>query len=374
MTEGPARVLLGLAMWVVCAAGLGLVAPPDADAAPLLVLGGLRAGAAVGGAAAAGAPDAAGAPAAPVPAISGHFKLQALDGHAVTDATYRGKWLLVYFGYTSCPDICPTVLVRVGQALDSLGSLADRVQPIFITVDPERDTPQRLSKYLAAFSSRIVGLRGNPEQIQQAARQFHVYYRARALGNGEYTVDHSSFLYVVTPEGQFEKLLADSLPADKLAAELRVLITRFADADDVDEVRLGRGIYRGWCAGCHGRKLQGQPLWQLQDEYAGRRAPAHDQTGHTWSHSDEALFYMTKDGRFPSGPPSYMPAFGDRLTSEQITAVVAYIKASWPVGLRVSQAMLNPGNAGMPANAAKVDWTLPPTCTLSSQVWRATSR
>src|SRR5690349_2642744 len=80
------------------------------------------------------------------PSISGHFQLQTLDGRQVTDATYRGKWLLVYFGYTSCPDVCPTVLVRVGVALDSLGSLADRVQPLFITVDPARDTAQRLSK------------------------------------------------------------------------------------------------------------------------------------------------------------------------------------------------------------------------------------
>jgi mono/diheme cytochrome c family protein len=266
------------------------------------------------------------------------------------------------------------VLLRLGQTLDLLGSLADRVQPIFITVDPARDTSQRLSKYMAAFNSHIVGLRGDPEQTQEAARQFHVYYRARALGNGEYTVDHSSFLYVVTPEGRFEKLLADSLPADKLAGELRALVTRFADADNRAEVMLGKAVYTASCAGCHGRKLQGQPLWQLQDQYAGRRAPAHDQTGHTWSHSDEDLFYITRDGRFPSGPPSYMPAFGDSLTSEQITAVIAFIKASWPIGLRVSQALLNPGFAGMPANSASVDWTLPPTCTLSAQVWRATSR
>jgi len=311
------------------------------------------------------------------PTISGHFELETVEGRAVTDATYRGKWLLVYFGYTSCPDVCPTVLVRVGEALDSLGSLAGRVQPLFITVDPARDTAQRLSKYMAAFDKRIVGLRGDDAQTQEAARQFHVYHRARSLGNGEYTVDHSSFLYVVSPEGRFEKLLADSLPVDKLAAEMRALVTHFADADDLEKVRLGKALYAQRCAACHGRHLQGQPLWQLQDQYAGRRAPAHDQSGHTWSHSDEDLFYMTRDGRFPSTPPSapsFMPAFQDSLTSEQITAVIAYIKASWPIGLRISQALLNPGSAGMPANAANVDWTLPPTCTISAQVWRSTSR
>jgi protein SCO1 len=313
------------------------------------------------------------------PQISGHFALQTLDGREVTDDTYRGKWLLVYFGYTSCPDICPTVLLRVGQALESLGSLSDRVQPIFITVDPARDTTERLSKYMAAFNSHIVGLRGSPDQTRQAARQFHVYYSTRSLGNGgDYTVDHSSFLYVVTPAGHFEKLLADSLAADKLAAELRALVSHFADADDVAKVTAGKALYARWCSGCHGRKLQGQPLWQLQDQYAGRRAPAHDQTGHTWTHSDDDLFSMTRDGRFPSADPvapSYMPAFRQFLTNEQIIAVIAYIKASWPVGLRISQALLNPGNAGMPAlSATDTDWTLPPTCTISAQRWRTSSR
>ena len=157
------------------------------------------------------------------PSISGHFTLQTLDGREVTDAAYRGKWLLVYFGYTSCPDICPTTLLRMGQALQTLGPLADKVQPIFITLDPVRDTRPRLTKYMAAFDARLIGLRGDSEQIREAARQFHVYYRLRSLGNGEYTVDHSSFLYVVGPDGHFAKLLADSVPADQLADELRQL-------------------------------------------------------------------------------------------------------------------------------------------------------
>ena len=329
--------------------------------------------------AAAGAPSQTAPPAdaAPLPSISGHFALQALDGHEVTDAAYRGKWLLVYFGYTSCPDICPTVLLRVGQALDQLGPLADRVQPIFITVDPARDTAQRLKQYMGAFSPRIVGLRGDPQQVGEAARQFHVFYRARDLGNGEYTVDHSSFLYVVSPEGRFEKLLADSLPADKLANELRDLVTHFADADDVAKVAAGKLVYQRWCAQCHGRRLQGQALWQLDDQYAGRRAPAHDQSGHTWAHSDEDLFYMTRDGRFPAtslGAPSYMPAYAAFLSNQQVIEVIAFIKATWPIGLRVSQAMLNPGNAGMPPHSADTQWTLPPTCTISAQRWRTTSQ
>jgi protein SCO1/2 len=155
--------------------------------------------------------------------IPGHFTLQTLDGHEVSDETYRGRWMLIYFGYTYCPDVCPTVLIRMGQALDALGPLASRVQPVFITVDPTRDTAPHLVKYLAAFSPKIVGLRGDPDQIQSAAKQFHVYYRARSLGNGQYSVDHSSYLYVMAPDGHFARLLADSLTADQLADELRKL-------------------------------------------------------------------------------------------------------------------------------------------------------
>ena len=138
-----------------------------------------------------------------------------------------------------------------------------------------------------------------------------------------------------------------------------------ANADDPADVAQGKALYAQRCANCHGRNRQGQPLWQLIDQYAGRRAPAHDESGHTWQHSDEDIFHMTKYGRFaavPADAVSYMPAFKDVLSDDQILAVIAFIKASWPLGLRVSQAMLNPGYAGMPTNADAVEWTLPPNC------------
>lgn len=140
----------------------------------------------------------------------------------------------------------------------------------------------------------------------------------------------------------------------------------FANADDPAEVERGRLVYEDSCASCHGRKLQGQPLWQLMDGYAGRRAPAHDASGHTWQHSDEDLFHMTAFGRFPSAPPhtvSYMPAFRAEMNDRDILAALAFIKSRWPIGLRVSQSLLNPGFAGMPAGAAQANWTLPPNCT-----------
>ncbi len=162
--------------------------------------------------------------AAPLPDIRAHFTLQAPDGHEVTESNYAGRWLLVYFGYTFCPDVCPTVLLNVGQALQSLGAAGARLQPVFITVDPARDTASHLEKYLASFSPRIVGLRGDAQQLAAAARQFHVYYRARSLGNGDYAVDHSSYLYVIAPDGHLVKVLPDSLSLTQLTAELKALV------------------------------------------------------------------------------------------------------------------------------------------------------
>lgn len=150
----------------------------------------------------------------------------------------------------------------------------------------------------------------------------------------------------------------------------------YADAGSPALVLHGSRVYAERCGYCHGRRLQGQALWQLKDAFQGRRAPAHDATGHTWQHSDEDLFQMTKFGRFPSLPPravSYMPAFSKRLSDGDILAVLAYIKSRWPLGLRASQAMLNPGFEGMPADAGKVHWTLPPNCSASLQLWRSES-
>ena len=139
----------------------------------------------------------------------------------------------------------------------------------------------------------------------------------------------------------------------------------FADATDTPLTTLGKRVYADYCASCHGRNLQGQSLWQLDDKFAGRRAPAHDETGHTWQHADEDLVHKTKYGRFaaePADPIPAMPAFAAILDDHQILAALAFIKARWPLGLRVSQAMLNPGLAGMPTDANDVEWRLPPNC------------
>jgi protein SCO1 len=159
-----------------------------------------------------------------VPGIAAQFTLTTSDGRTVSDETYRGKWLLVYFGFTACPEACPTTLLSIGSALDALGPRARDIQPLFITIDPAHDTPKVMARYLTAFDPRIVGLAGTPEQIATASKHYRVYAATRNLGRGEVAVDHSSFIYMVNPRGRVANILTGDLPGHALADELRRLI------------------------------------------------------------------------------------------------------------------------------------------------------
>jgi protein SCO1 len=165
-----------------------------------------------------------GGPVPAIPGIDGHFALETVAGRAVTEASFRGKWLLVYFGYTACPDACPTALGAMAAALDTMGSRAAEVQPLFVTVDPKRDTPAVLANYVKNFDPRIIGLYGTPYETAAAAKAFRVYYQARQLGRGDYAIDHSAFVYVVDPGGRVVELLTGNLPGKTIAAALRDLM------------------------------------------------------------------------------------------------------------------------------------------------------
>ncbi len=157
-------------------------------------------------------------------AIDGRFSLTGTDGRTVTNEDFRGKWQIIYFGYTFCPDVCPTTLAEITNALAGLGPRASEMQPIFITLDPARDSAKVLGAYLKAFDRRFVGLRGDPETIQTLASQFHAYFRLRGLGNGEYTVDHSSYIYVFDRQGAFVELLTADQPGHALTDAFRKLL------------------------------------------------------------------------------------------------------------------------------------------------------
>jgi protein SCO1/2 len=154
--------------------------------------------------------------------VGGHYSLEDLSGRSVTEASFRGKWQLIYFGFTSCPDICPTALHQVHAALDALGSEASNVQPLFVTLDPERDTPDRLAAYLAHFDPRIVGLRGDRGQTEAAVAAFRVFYRVRKAAHSDaYSIDHSSFLFLMKPDGSFARVLQAEDGGHELAGALR---------------------------------------------------------------------------------------------------------------------------------------------------------
>ncbi|HEX4192375.1 MAG TPA: SCO family protein [Stellaceae bacterium] len=154
-------------------------------------------------------------------AIGGPFTLVDGDGKTVTDQRYRGKLLLIYFGYTFCPDVCPTTLNNIAQALVALGPQADSVVPLFITVDPRRDTPSVIGHYVKSFDPRIVGLTGSDAQIAAVAKEYHVYYAAQPAQHGDYLVDHSSLVYLMDRNGKFLKVFAGSLSGGEMADAIR---------------------------------------------------------------------------------------------------------------------------------------------------------
>jgi protein SCO1/2 len=161
--------------------------------------------------------DAGGAP-----EIGGGFTLTDQNGRSVTDHTYDGRYRLIYFGYTFCPDACPTELQTMAEAVDALGPAGAQVQPIFITVDPERDTAEKLAHYVPLFDKRLVGLTGTPAEIATVAKEYKVFYAKAEQPNGTpYLMNHSSFVYLMDPAGRFLTIFPSDMDSDKMAAEIR---------------------------------------------------------------------------------------------------------------------------------------------------------
>jgi protein SCO1/2 len=153
--------------------------------------------------------------------IGGPFRLTAHDGRTVTEADFKGMPVLIFFGFTHCPDICPTTLFEVSQMLERLGPDADKTQALFVTVDPERDTPQVLASYIASFNPRILGLSGDAAATAAITRAFRVYAKKVPLANGDYTMDHTAVVYLMDKDGRFVKPFDLKRSPEDAAAELR---------------------------------------------------------------------------------------------------------------------------------------------------------
>jgi protein SCO1/2 len=152
--------------------------------------------------------------------LGGPFTLTDQDGMKRSDAEFRGKYMLVFFGYTFCPDVCPTTLAVMSAALDKMGPAAERIVPIFISVDPTRDTPETLKSYLSAFGTRFVGLTGSEDEITSVTRAYRVYVQAHKDQGANYAVDHSGVVYLMDKAGAFLANYSLDVEPDRLAADL----------------------------------------------------------------------------------------------------------------------------------------------------------
>lgn len=161
--------------------------------------------------------------------VGGPFRLKAPDGTTITDQTYRGQWLLVYFGYTSCPDSCPTALLEIATALKQLGPEAAALQPIFITIDPQRDTPNVIEEYVQSFDRRIVGLSGTTEETDAVARAYGAYSVRRQTGPDaqDYFMDHSVYIYLMNPQGTFVRAFDTHWLGDRIASAVHEAMSQF---------------------------------------------------------------------------------------------------------------------------------------------------
>jgi protein SCO1/2 len=195
-------------------------------------------GAALLAALVAGAPAALGADVAPVArhlpasqepaALLPRYLLSDPQGRAVSNEDFRGRFQLVTFGFVSCPDVCPTTLLEFKRVLDLLGSEAKRLQPVFITIDPERDTRDILREYTAAFDARILGLTGSPELVRRAAESFRIQYeKVREPGARPeiYTMNHTAGMVLLDTQGRFVARYAYAMPASEIAQRIRAAMS-----------------------------------------------------------------------------------------------------------------------------------------------------
>jgi cytochrome oxidase Cu insertion factor (SCO1/SenC/PrrC family) len=154
--------------------------------------------------------------------VGGPFELIDQNGSRRTDADFRGKLLIVYFGYTHCPDICPTDLAQIGLAVDKLGELGNDVQPLFISIDPERDTPQVLAQYVQSFHPRLIGLTGTAEQIRAVADSYMAYYaKFKPPDGGVYLIDHTGLIYLMGRSGEYLGFFPPGTSADRMVEIIR---------------------------------------------------------------------------------------------------------------------------------------------------------
>lgn len=158
------------------------------------------------------------------PMIGGPFRLKSQTGEIVDSAALKGRPYALFFGFTHCPEICPTTMMDMQRLMDRLGPAAKDFKVYFVSVDPERDTPEVLRSYLASFEPHMVGLTGTPEEIAAVAKEFRAYFKKVPTGGGDYTMDHTALVYLMDAKGEFESVLGHQEEEARALAKMRALL------------------------------------------------------------------------------------------------------------------------------------------------------
>ncbi|HEY6073245.1 MAG TPA: SCO family protein, partial [Anaerolineales bacterium] len=286
------------------------------------------------------------------PKLEGDIFLRSAEG-PLRLSDYRGKYMLLYFGYTHCPDICPTSLAKMKAALAQLPlEQAEQVQVLFVSVDPGRDTPQASDDYARVFSPAFSGATGTPVEIALVAESLGVTYKIGApAADSSYTVEHSSYIYVIDRQGYLVMNWGHDIQPDEIASDLGYLLEHgiplsaqlLAGPTQTPvvcgltlipaHVQGGEWLYGHHCAQCHGANLEGNPAWETELADGSHLPPPLNSEGTIWRHSEADLIELIKSGR-NLDKAIHMPAFKGVLSDWEIHFILQYAASKWDVNQR----------------------------------------
>lgn len=292
------------------------------------------------------------------PKLEGGTVLRSVAG-PVPLSDYMGKIVLLYFGYTSCPDVCPTSLAKLKMALSKLSpEEVAQVQVIFISVDPGRDTPEKVQQYVRVFGKDFIGASGTRGEIDLIAASFGVYYRINSPdADGNYTVDHSSLIYVIDRHGHLVLNWGHDLQPEEISADLRYVLKHgipisaqiLAGPTQTPvlcsltlvpgHVNAGQWLYEHNCIQCHGAKLEGNPAWQTELTDGSHLPPPLNSNGNAWRYSEPQLIEIVREGR-NLDKPMHMPAFKKKLSDWEVHYILQYVASTWDINQKNYQAGL----------------------------------